>query len=225
MQSENEFTERPSIIITKTGIKRGLDEKCVNLDEEIDDKKPKLDDEFEPIHASTQLSIIDFEDVDKDDFEKILLAEENELNSTGLTEAKLLNESLTRLGDDSIVIENNVAATAIMKDRIEYLEKESKKMEHKLAGKEQETARKGASVAVKIVNEHNPTITYGRQFDSTNVLYSTLTRASIDALKMNFKDKLEKELLKKKSSEHPEASRVAKLVMEHTHEIIEYDEE
>ena len=140
LQSENEFTERPSIIITKTGIKRGLDEKCVNLDEEIDDKKPKLDDEFEPIHASTQLSIIDFEDVDKDDFEEILLAEENELNSTGLTEAKLSNESLTRLGDDSIVIENNVAATAIMKDRIEYLEKESKKMEHKLAGKEQETA-------------------------------------------------------------------------------------
>lgn len=60
-------------------------------------------------------------------------------------------------------------------------------------GKEQETARKGASVAVKIVNENNPTITYGRQFDSTNVLYSTLTRASIDALKLNFKDKLEKE--------------------------------
>lgn len=60
-------------------------------------------------------------------------------------------------------------------------------------GKEQETARKGASVAIKIVNEHNPTITYGRQFDSTNALYSTLTRASIDALKMNFKDKLENE--------------------------------
>lgn len=56
-------------------------------------------------------------------------------------------------------------------------------------GTEQETARKGASVAIKIVNEHNSTITYGRQFDATNLLYSTLTRASINALKMNFKDK------------------------------------
>jgi len=60
-------------------------------------------------------------------------------------------------------------------------------------GKEQQTARKGASVAVKIVNESNPNITYGRQFDSTNMLYSTLTRQSIDALKANFKDTLEKE--------------------------------
>lgn len=60
-------------------------------------------------------------------------------------------------------------------------------------GKEQQTARKGASVAVKIVNESNPTLTYGRQFDATNSLYSTLTRASIDALKENFKEKLQKE--------------------------------
>ena len=58
-------------------------------------------------------------------------------------------------------------------------------------GKEQETARKGTSVAVKIVNETNPTITYGRQFDSTHNLYSTLSRASINALKENFRDKLE----------------------------------
>jgi translation initiation factor 5B len=60
-------------------------------------------------------------------------------------------------------------------------------------GKEQETARKGSSVAVKIVNETNPTITYGRQFDSSHPLYSTLSRASIDALKENFQDKLETE--------------------------------
>lgn len=58
-------------------------------------------------------------------------------------------------------------------------------------GKEQETAKKGTSVAVKIVNESNPTLTYGRQFDSSNHLYSTLTRASIDALKSHFKEKLE----------------------------------
>jgi len=60
-------------------------------------------------------------------------------------------------------------------------------------GREQETARKGASVAIKIVNEHNPTITYGRQFDASHSLYSTLSRASIDALKTNFKEKLENE--------------------------------
>ena len=60
-------------------------------------------------------------------------------------------------------------------------------------GREQETARKGVSVAIKIVNESNPTLTYGRQFDSSNMLYSTLTRQSIDALKENFKDALEKE--------------------------------
>mmetsp|Transcript_11954 Transcript_11954/g.13523 ORF Transcript_11954/g.13523 Transcript_11954/m.13523 type:complete len:991 (+) Transcript_11954:126-3098(+) len=60
-------------------------------------------------------------------------------------------------------------------------------------GREQDTARKGMSVAIKIVNEGNPTITYGRQFDSSHSLYSTLTRASIDALKANFKDALEKE--------------------------------
>ena len=60
-------------------------------------------------------------------------------------------------------------------------------------GKEQETARNGMSVAVKIVNESNPNITYGRQFDASHSLYSTLSRASIDALKENFKDKLETE--------------------------------
>lgn len=60
-------------------------------------------------------------------------------------------------------------------------------------GREQQTARKGSSVAIKIVNESNPTITYGRQFDSSNMLYSTMTRASIDALKENFKDSLETE--------------------------------
>merc|ERR1712129_65169 len=58
-------------------------------------------------------------------------------------------------------------------------------------GKNEDIARKGASVAAKIVNETNPTITYGRQFDARHNLYSMLTRASIDALKENFKEKLE----------------------------------
>jgi len=60
-------------------------------------------------------------------------------------------------------------------------------------GREQETAKKGSSVAIKIVNETNPTITYGRQFDASHSLYSQLSRASIDALKLHFKDKLENE--------------------------------
>jgi len=60
-------------------------------------------------------------------------------------------------------------------------------------GREQQTAKKGASVAIKIHNEGNPNITYGRQFDASHSLYSTLTRASIDALKANFKDSLENE--------------------------------
>ena len=60
-------------------------------------------------------------------------------------------------------------------------------------GRQQQTAKKGLSVSVKIVNEGNPNITYGRQFDASNMLYSTLTRASIDALKANFKDQLENE--------------------------------
>lgn len=60
-------------------------------------------------------------------------------------------------------------------------------------GREQETAKKGSSVAIKIVNESNPTITYGRQFDASHSLYSQLSRASIDALKLHFKDKLENE--------------------------------
>lgn len=58
-------------------------------------------------------------------------------------------------------------------------------------GRIQETARKGVSVAVKIVNEGNPTLTYGRQFDASHMLYSQLSRASIDALKAHFKDELD----------------------------------
>jgi translation initiation factor 5B len=54
--------------------------------------------------------------------------------------------------------------------------------------KEVNVAKKGASVAVKIVNESNPTMTYGRQFDHTSSLYSKISRQSIDALKDFFKE-------------------------------------
>lgn len=54
--------------------------------------------------------------------------------------------------------------------------------------KEVAFAKKGLSVSIKITNESNPTITYGRQFDHTNSLYSKVSRASIDALKEFFKE-------------------------------------
>jgi translation initiation factor 5B len=58
----------------------------------------------------------------------------------------------------------------------------------------------GQSVCVKIDNQTNPNITYGRQFDHKDLLYSNLTRASVDLLKEYFKKDLSKEdvgLLKK----------------------------
>lgn len=57
--------------------------------------------------------------------------------------------------------------------------------------KEVDRAKKGASVAVRIDNEGS--ITYGRQFDHKHKLVSRLTRASIDALKENFRNDLQKE--------------------------------
>jgi translation initiation factor 5B len=48
-------------------------------------------------------------------------------------------------------------------------------------------------VSIKITNESNPQMTYGRQFDHTHALYSKLTRQSIDALKQYFKDDVSKE--------------------------------
>lgn len=57
--------------------------------------------------------------------------------------------------------------------------------------KEVDRAKKGASVAVRIDNEGS--ITYGRQFDHKHKLVSRLTRASIDALKENFRTDLQKE--------------------------------
>ncbi|CAI5742401.1 unnamed protein product [Hyaloperonospora brassicae] len=57
--------------------------------------------------------------------------------------------------------------------------------------KEVDRAKKGASVAVRIDNESS--VMYGRHFDHKNKLVSRLTRQSIDALKENFRDDLQKE--------------------------------
>lgn len=56
--------------------------------------------------------------------------------------------------------------------------------------KEVERVKKGTECAIKIVNETNPNITFGRQFDATHTLYSKLSRGSINALKTSFKDDL-----------------------------------
>ncbi|KAE8905623.1 Eukaryotic translation initiation factor [Phytophthora fragariae] len=57
--------------------------------------------------------------------------------------------------------------------------------------KEVDRAKKGASVAVRIDNESS--VMYGRHFDHNNKLVSRLTRESIDALKENFREDLQKE--------------------------------
>ncbi|KAI9907083.1 hypothetical protein PsorP6_016114 [Peronosclerospora sorghi] len=57
--------------------------------------------------------------------------------------------------------------------------------------KEVDRAKKGASVAVRIDNEGS--VMYGRHFDHKHKLVSRLTRQSIDALKENFREDLQKE--------------------------------
>mgnify|MGYP000149037540 CR=1 FL=1 len=56
--------------------------------------------------------------------------------------------------------------------------------------KDVQIAKTGSEVCIKIDNQINPTITYGRQFDHTNLLYSQLTRKSVDTLKEYFKKDL-----------------------------------
>jgi len=59
--------------------------------------------------------------------------------------------------------------------------------------KDVQRARKGQSVAIKISNESNPGITYGRHFSHENTLYSKISRESIDALKNYFKSEVSRE--------------------------------
>jgi hypothetical protein len=49
----------------------------------------------------------------------------------------------------------------------------------------------GPSVAVKIVpDEGHAAVTYGRQFDHTSLLYSRISRNSIDLLKEHFRGEM-----------------------------------
>jgi translation initiation factor 5B len=53
--------------------------------------------------------------------------------------------------------------------------------------------KKTQSVCVKIDNQQNPNIMYGRQFGGKDLLYSYLTRTSVDILKEYFKNDLSKD--------------------------------
>ena len=60
--------------------------------------------------------------------------------------------------------------------------------------KEQNLVKRGNAVCIKVEGSAAQSyVQYGRHFDHENVLYSKLSRASIDALKANFKEDLEKQ--------------------------------
>lgn len=54
-------------------------------------------------------------------------------------------------------------------------------------------ATKGLSVSIKINNDENPNIMFGRQFNDTNPLYSMISRRSLDLMKEHFREKFTKE--------------------------------
>jgi translation initiation factor 5B len=58
-------------------------------------------------------------------------------------------------------------------------------------GKNIVKAQAGDSVGIKIVNDRYPNLTYGgRKFNATHCLYSELTRSSIEALEICFKEEM-----------------------------------
>lgn len=59
--------------------------------------------------------------------------------------------------------------------------------------KDIEVGKKSVSVCIKVDNQETPTITYGRHFDHTNMLYSKITRESLDILKEYYRDECTKE--------------------------------
>ena len=59
--------------------------------------------------------------------------------------------------------------------------------------KDVQIGKQGQSICVKIDNESNPNIMYGRHFTFTDILYSNLTRKSVDILKEYFKKDLSKD--------------------------------
>ncbi len=62
--------------------------------------------------------------------------------------------------------------------------------------KDVQLGKKGQSVCIKVENEENPKILYGRQFDSSTELYSKISRESIDLIKQYFRDEISKDDVK-----------------------------
>lgn len=54
--------------------------------------------------------------------------------------------------------------------------------------KDIEIAKNSSSVCIKVDNQENPNIAYGRHFDHTNTLYSRISRESLDVLKEYYRD-------------------------------------
>ncbi|KAF0685444.1 Aste57867_22658 [Aphanomyces stellatus] len=90
-----------------------------------------------------------------------------------------VEEGILKVGTPLVAINNG---TLVSVGRVASIEKDNKNVD---------TAKKGSNVAVKIDSDSN--VTYGRHFDHQQKLYSHLSRASIDALKENFKDDLAKD--------------------------------
>ena len=83
------------------GEKRNHDESTENdpLDDERgEDKRPKTDEHFEPDLASTQISD---EDDELDEFDEVLLAEENDCNESNATFG-ISDETLAMLGNETL---------------------------------------------------------------------------------------------------------------------------
>ncbi|OQR81411.1 eukaryotic translation initiation factor 5B [Thraustotheca clavata] len=90
-----------------------------------------------------------------------------------------IEDGILKVGTPLVAIVNG---SLVSVGRVGSIEKDNKPCD---------TAKKGASVAVRIESDSN--VTYGRHFDHSQKLYSHLSRASIDALKENFKDDLAKD--------------------------------
>jgi translation initiation factor IF-2 len=59
--------------------------------------------------------------------------------------------------------------------------------------KDVEIGKKSTSVCIKVDNQENPNIAYGRQFDHTNILYSRISRESLNVLKEYYRQDCSKD--------------------------------
>ena len=87
------------------GEKREHNERNDDTFAEREDKRPKIDEQFEPDLASTQISEDD--DDELDEFEEVLKAEENDYNEDGLS-FQMSDETVARLGSHTLFDFQNI---------------------------------------------------------------------------------------------------------------------